>query len=344
MKTVALTLTAFLITFSTINAQEAVVSGSIQNSSYDSIYFRNAVQNSIIAGQALDDDTFRFTHELKQSNIYSLWLEKGKAFFVVLHPGDKVEVNLRADNLSASHVKGSEPTRDYYTTQQYMARMNARRDSVMKHYNQKKISTARTFVQENDQSLAAIFYMDAIKDSYPETFIQTANSLYKKYPGHSLVKRYKSQARGLLDVQKGKKAPDIALPNPQGDTVRLSSLRGQVVLVDFWASWCGPCRKESPNLVKTYKRFKDDGFEIYSVSLDRSRENWLNAIEADNLDWTHVSDLNYWNSVVVDLYGFSGIPHTVLLDEKGRVIAKNLRGDDLGEKLEEVFSENTQAE
>ena len=138
-------------------------------------------------------------------------------------------------------------------------------------------------------------------------------------------------------MQKGKKAPEIALPNPQGDTVRLSSLEGNVVLVDFWASWCGPCRKESPNLVKTYSKYKDEGFEIYSVSLDRSRKNWVKAIEDDHLDWTHVSDLKYWNSLVVDLYGFSGIPHTVLLDEQGRVIAKNLRGEALGEKLEEVL-------
>lgn len=330
----------FLLIFSgaAVFAQETVVTGSFTRGEYDSIAFNNAISGRSIEAKALKTDgSFRFTPELQKGGIFNLQFRKNDAYFLVLQPGDQVHVKLNPANLKESAITGSEATKHYYETEAAMAGLNAKRDSIIQVYSQKKVAHARDFVQANHNSLAALFYMDAIKSQHPRTFIRAANALYGKYPDNPLVQQYKKTAGGLLNVQKGKKAPEIALPNPQGDTVRLSSLEGNVVLVDFWASWCGPCRKESPNLVKAYSKYKDEGFEIYSVSLDRSRKNWVKAIEDDHLDWTHVSDLKYWNSLVVDLYGFSGIPHTVLLDEQGRVIAKNLRGEALGEKLEEVL-------
>jgi thiol-disulfide isomerase/thioredoxin len=137
----------------------------------------------------------------------------------------------------------------------------------------------------------------------------------------------------------GKEAPEIALPSPSGDTILLSSLRGKIVLLDFWASWCAPCRSENPNLVANYKKYRDKGFEIYQVSLDRTKAAWIKGIEDDKLDWIHVSDLQYWNSVVVPVYNIQGIPMNFLLDRDGKILAQNLRGEELGKKLEEIFKQ-----
>jgi thiol-disulfide isomerase/thioredoxin len=136
----------------------------------------------------------------------------------------------------------------------------------------------------------------------------------------------------------GSPAPEIALPNPQGDTILLSSLKGKYVLLDFWASWCKPCRVENPILVKNYKKYHDKGFEIYQVSLDKSRSALESAIQSDSLIWVHVSDLQYWNSAPAKVYSVQGIPANFLLDKNGRIIAKNLRGDALEAKLSEIFN------
>ncbi len=135
----------------------------------------------------------------------------------------------------------------------------------------------------------------------------------------------------------GKKMPDIALPNPEGKTLKLSDYLGKVVLVDFWAGWCRPCRQENPNLVAAYKKYSKSGFEIFGVSLDKNRDQWLNAIKQDNMTWPQVSDLQYWQSGIVKDFNITGIPANFLLDEKGIIIARNLRGPALHSKLEQVL-------
>jgi thiol-disulfide isomerase/thioredoxin len=134
-------------------------------------------------------------------------------------------------------------------------------------------------------------------------------------------------------------APEIAMKNPSGTELRLSSLKGKVVLIDFWASWCGPCRKENPNVVKMYKKFKSKGFEIFSVSLDEDPNAWKKAIAADGLIWpNHVSDLLGWRTPMTQAYGFNSIPYTVLLNKEGNIVGVNLRGAELEQKLEEVLN------
>ncbi len=141
----------------------------------------------------------------------------------------------------------------------------------------------------------------------------------------------------LKRVAVGQPAIDFTMDNMEGEPVELSSLFGNYLLVDFWASWCGPCRRENPNVVEAYQKYHDKGFDILGVSFDRSKDKWIEAVEADNLTWHHVSDLKYWGNEAGKLYGINSIPANILLDPSGKIIAKNLRGEDLQNKLAELL-------
>jgi len=172
-----------------------------------------------------------------------------------------------------------------------------------------------------------------------EEVIQIVNEASAKFPEHQGLIAIKSSLSATPKGWVGQPAPEIVLPDPNGKEVKLSSFRGKYVLVDFWASWCRPCRAENPNVVKVWQKFRDKNFTILGVSLDQpgQKDEWMKAVMQDKLTWTHVSDLKFWNSVVVPLYKIEGIPYNVLVDPDGKIIAESLRGSDLDKKLTEVL-------
>jgi thiol-disulfide isomerase/thioredoxin len=221
-------------------------------------------------------------------------------------------------------------------------------NSYTKKYIDKNINSLVSLVALYQQVAPGVPVLDQTKDW--KYFVKVDSSLFRQYPDYSPVITLHKQVQELLaglGLREGNAgqptgvAPDIKLPSPAGDSVSLASTRGSVVLLDFWAAWCGPCRMENPNLVKAYEMYHKKGFEIFQISLDKSKDAWVKGIEDDKLGkWIHVSDLQYWNSVVVPLYKIESIPANFLLDKDGRVIATNLRGERLQQKLSELFDKN----
>ncbi len=205
------------------------------------------------------------------------------------------------------------------------------------------------FVKNSGSPTVAAFSLGTYRLFDEDEYDSLLSGIVKKFPENKRIvlvkKQFDAEMAKLRQQQMsapperwtGKQAPDFRLPDINGKEISLSSFKGKYVLVDFWASWCAPCRGENPNVVAAYNRFKSKNFTILGVSLDQKKEAWEEAIKHDGLAWSHVSDLKFWESSVVPLYGIEGIPYNVLVDPDGKVIGESLRGPALEQKLQEVL-------
>ncbi|MBN9386052.1 MAG: AhpC/TSA family protein [Chitinophagaceae bacterium] len=241
----------------------------------------------------------------------------------------KLEMTAKPDSLrdDAVMITGSPAEDEFRSVRRQLA--------IIGDMDQQQKTFIKQFVYAHPSSYVAAFEIQQAFGVNPDA--KEIDSLYNRLDTAVRVSYYGSLIKDILDKAKltdiGQPAPDFTQTDTAGSDVRLSSFKGKYILVDFWASWCGPCRRENPAVVKAWQRFHPKGFDILGVSLDNNREKWLEAIKKDQLPWTHVTDLNGWQNSAARLYGVRGIPMNYLLDKKGKIIAKNLRGQALVEKL-----------
>jgi thiol-disulfide isomerase/thioredoxin len=324
-----------------------------------------------------DDGKFDFKKKISLPTFFLLRLSNNNFFTMLAEPGEKIRIEANHDSLNyPSAVEGSKGTSKMVeynkalrgTIQKlrglneiYSNNLNSPElpkviqslDSMAQDYLKEINLYTKKFIDQNLTSMVSlvalyqqvapqVYVLDQKKDL--RYFVKVDSSLNSLFPESSAVRTLHEEVQALISqsgggvFEEGNVAPEISLPAPDDKITSLSSTRGSVVLLDFWAAWCSPCRKENPNLVKAYNKYHSKGFNIFQVSLDKTKEDWLAGIKDDKLDqWVHVSDLKYWNSSVVSLYKIESIPFNLLLDKDGRVIATNLRGQALEEKLNEIF-------
>ena len=354
-----------------VTPKEFTITGKVKNGSAgEKVYlqFSTNPPTTLDSATLAGDGTFTMKGTEKEGgNFYMLNIADRQKVVLLVEGGENFTVT--ADGFEQNSkgepgtydVKGSK-NMDYYANlmdlnQAMVTKVNKWNDEYAKATDKKDekkmqeiqnnfqqaeidhVAKIKTMLPEIGSSLVAIFAANNLLNPQRDfaEMEAVAQRFEKENPSPKIVQAYVGYIKRIKGVAVGDEAPDFTLNSPEGQDIALSSLRGKYVLIDFWASWCGPCRMENPNVVKLYNKYKDKGFAIYGVSLDKDKAAWLGAIQKDGLTWTHGSDLKFWNSAVAQTYGVNAIPATYLLDKEGKVIAKNLRGPSLEAKISELL-------
>lgn len=353
------------------------IKGNLLNSKSESIYLEKLTQKgpTIVDSAVIDEKGEFLIHNYSPSvGFYRLRLTNANFAMLVLDSAQKLVITGDARDLGNTFkAEGSTDTKLFLEFQELAKMQKVRTDSLESVFNnaiitqkldslkadalskelqkpyEAMVATYSEIVSkkilENTNSFASIMAIQQIK---PEIYLHVYKALDKgltnRYPNnddakafHGMVEQAEMMVNRTQAIKIGAEAPELILPMPNDKELALTSLRGKVVLIDFWASWCGPCRKELPNVKRCYEKYKSKGFEILGVSLDKNREDWLDAITKEGLTWPQVSDLKFWQSEACSIYAVQSIPYTVLVDKDGKIIATDLRGADLDTKLAEVL-------
>lgn len=342
------------------------INGNLKNFKEGYVYLDEiTIESAIPKDSAKVDEkgNFILKFDTKEPSFYRLRLAENNYILLIVDNKEQIEFSADANNMGkTAQVKGSAESEKLFYATHHLQRNAEQLDSLNGVFQREQNNPAldsikmvlqeafnrmteeemvfiKSFIDKNTNSLACLAMIDKLSpDDNLAYYKKIDESLNKSLPNNSYSKMFHKKVLELSRLSIGAVAPEISLNTPDGKTIALSSLKGKVVLVDFWASWCRPCRAENPNVVRMYNIYKDKGFEVYSVSLDKDKAPWIKAISDDQLIWpSHVSDLGYWQSSVVKQYNISGIPFTCLLDKEGKIVAKGLRGEELELKIKQLL-------
>lgn len=374
MKKIVLTMSISMLAVTGLFAQKKAVttekyhiSGKISGLKNEKVYL------STYNGKGFDidslispDGTFTFQGEIKHPAIYNLYLVPKKESARIFVQSGKITVVAQKDSIGKATVKGSKIHEDWMIHRKQMegahalmgkadkmfweTRQNKMPDSLAIREKASKLfrqgesyadSVCKQYITTRPTSLISpfIIYSYFTRPGSEEKAKEYFNYLAKNAKDSFYGQEVKTFLDKAAKVDVGRMAPVFTMADSTGKAFNLASLKGKYVLVDFWASWCGPCRKENPNVVKAYNQYRYKNFEIVGVSLDDKKANWMKAIDVDKLTWIHVSDLKGWQNEAAKMYAVAAVPMNFLLDKNGKIIAKNLRGEDLEKKLAELVKE-----